>query len=74
MAEETGGTGLGHRAISMERVEKGVFEVTNATNQNNECCARLSATDDGSFLESDTGHWLPTIVNLGVTYRWRGPH
>ncbi|GAA4729747.1 OsmC family protein [Pedococcus ginsenosidimutans] len=30
MAEETGGTGLGHRAISMERVEKGVFEVTNA--------------------------------------------
>ena len=30
MAEETGGTGLGHRAISMERVSKGVFEVTNA--------------------------------------------
>ena len=30
MAQETGGTGLGHRAISMERVEKGVFEVTNA--------------------------------------------
>jgi putative redox protein len=30
MAEETGGTGLGHRAVSMERVEKGVFEVTNA--------------------------------------------
>ena len=29
MAEETGGTGLGHRSISMERVEKGVFEVTN---------------------------------------------
>ena len=50
-----------------------VLEVTNATNRNNECCARLSATDDGSFLESDTGHWLPTVVNLGVTYRWRGP-
>jgi putative redox protein len=30
MAEETGGTGLGHGAVSMERVEKGVFEVTNA--------------------------------------------
>ena len=29
MAEETGGTGLGHRSISMERVKKGVFEVTN---------------------------------------------
>jgi uncharacterized OsmC-like protein len=30
MAEETGGTGLGHRAISMTRVEKGLYEVTNA--------------------------------------------
>ena len=29
MAEQTGGTGLGHRSISMERVSKGVFEVTN---------------------------------------------
>ncbi|WP_270888062.1 OsmC family protein [Pedococcus sp. 5OH_020] len=30
MTEETGGTGLGHRSISMERVSKGVFDVTNA--------------------------------------------
>jgi uncharacterized OsmC-like protein len=30
MAEETGGTGLGHRSISMTRVEKGLYEVTNA--------------------------------------------
>ena len=29
MAQETGGTGLGQRSISMERVSKGVFEVTN---------------------------------------------
>ena len=29
MTEETGGTGLGHRSISMERVSKGVFDVTN---------------------------------------------
>lgn len=29
MAEETGGTGLGHRSVSMERVSKGVYEVTN---------------------------------------------
>lgn len=29
MTEETGGTGLGHRSISMERVTKGVFDVTN---------------------------------------------
>ena len=29
MAEETGGTGVGHRSISMTRVEKGLYEVTN---------------------------------------------
>lgn len=29
MAEETGGTGLGHRSVSMTRVDKGVFDVTN---------------------------------------------
>jgi putative redox protein len=29
MAEETGGTGLGHRSVSLERVSKGVFDVTN---------------------------------------------
>ena len=28
--EETGGTGLGHRSVSMTRVEKGLYEVTNA--------------------------------------------
>lgn len=27
---ETGGTGLGHRSVSMTRLEKGLFEVTNA--------------------------------------------
>lgn len=29
MAEDTGGTGLGHRSVSMTRVSKGVFDVTN---------------------------------------------
>ena len=29
MTEATGGTGLGHRSISMERVSKGVLDVTN---------------------------------------------
>jgi uncharacterized OsmC-like protein len=29
MTEETGGTGLGHRSISMQRVSKGVLDVTN---------------------------------------------
>lgn len=27
---ETGGTGLGHRSVSMSRVEQGLYEVTNA--------------------------------------------
>lgn len=30
MAEETGGTGAGHREVSMHRVGKGAYEVTNA--------------------------------------------
>ncbi|HEU4591658.1 MAG TPA: TonB-dependent receptor [Steroidobacteraceae bacterium] len=47
-----------------------VFEVTNATNRANDCCAILKSVGNGS-LESDTGHWLPTIVNLGFSYRWR---
>ena len=29
MAEETGGTGTGHRSVTLTRVEKGVFDVTN---------------------------------------------
>lgn len=29
MAQETGGTGLGHRSVSLTRVSKGVFDVTN---------------------------------------------
>src|SRR6478672_6869077 len=28
-SEKTGGTGLGHRSVSMSRVSKGVFDVTN---------------------------------------------
>jgi hypothetical protein len=44
--------------------------VTNATNRANDCCAILKSVGNGS-LESDTGHWLPTIVNLGFSYRWR---
>ena len=25
-------------------------------------------------LEAETDHWLPTIVNIGFTYRWRSRH
>ncbi len=45
MTQETGGTGLGHRAISMERVEKGVFEVTNARGGT----LRIGGTDSTDF-------------------------
>jgi uncharacterized OsmC-like protein len=30
MEQETGGTGLGHRSVTLSRVSKGVFDVTNA--------------------------------------------
>jgi outer membrane receptor protein involved in Fe transport len=48
-----------------------VLEVTNATNRDNECCAALEASDDGQFFESHTSQWLPAILNIGFTYRWR---
>jgi len=48
-----------------------VLEVTNATNRHNDCCTALQASADGPFLESKTDHWLPTIANLGFSYRWR---
>jgi outer membrane receptor protein involved in Fe transport len=47
-----------------------VLEVTNATNRSNECCALLQTTPDGAFT-TEVDHWLPTIVNLGFSYRWR---
>jgi putative redox protein len=45
MAEETGGTGLGHRSISMQRVSKGVFEVTNVRGGT----IRIGGGDDADF-------------------------
>ena len=46
-----------------------VLEATNATNRENECCAVLQATGGG--FGQDIDHWLPAIVNLGFSYRWR---
>ena len=45
MAQGTGGTGLGHRSISMERVSKGVFEVTNVRGGT----MRIGGGDDADF-------------------------
>jgi outer membrane receptor protein involved in Fe transport len=47
-----------------------VLELTNATDRSNDCCAVLQTTPDGAFT-TDVDHWLPTIVNLGFSYRWR---
>ncbi|MEO8016708.1 MAG: TonB-dependent receptor [Pseudomonadota bacterium] len=48
-----------------------VLDLTNATNRRNECCAVLEMDAD-STLGSEVDHWLPAIINLGFTYRWRG--
>ncbi len=45
-----------------------VLDVTNATNRRNECCLILGMED---ALSTHTDHWLPAIVNIGITYRWR---
>jgi outer membrane receptor protein involved in Fe transport len=47
-----------------------VFEVTNATNRSNPCCAVLETGPNGA-LTTEVDHWLPAIVNLGFSYRWR---
>jgi hypothetical protein len=47
------------------------LELTNATNRDNPCCAKLEQADSGQALTVETEHWLPTIVNLGIAYRWR---
>jgi outer membrane receptor protein involved in Fe transport len=47
-----------------------VLDVTNATNRRNECCLLLEM-DGAPALTSHVDDWLPTIVNIGVTYRWR---
>lgn len=41
-----------------------VLDVTNATNRANPCCTVVQ-------LQPRTEHWLPFIVNFGITYRWR---
>ncbi len=51
-----------------------VLDVTNSTNRANECCLRFEAGATSPTLAPEAGHWLPTIANLGFTYRWRaGP-
>jgi outer membrane receptor protein involved in Fe transport len=48
-----------------------VLDVTNATNRANECCSVLETSEETSLLEAEVDQWLPTIFNIGFTYRWR---
>jgi hypothetical protein len=47
-----------------------VLDLTNLTDRDNECCLALRAEPQ---LVTDVDSWLPTVVNLGFTYRWRSP-
>jgi outer membrane receptor protein involved in Fe transport len=48
-----------------------VLDVTNATNRRNDCCRILEMDESAAALTSNVENWLPTIVNIGFTYRWR---
>jgi outer membrane receptor protein involved in Fe transport len=48
-----------------------VLDLTNATNRRNECCRILEMDESASVLTSEVDNWLPAIINIGVTYRWR---
>ena len=47
-----------------------VVDLTNATNRRNECCVVLEM-EDTSAMEAEVDHWLPALINIGFTYRWR---
>ncbi len=50
-----------------------VLDATNATNRRNECCLVLEMEDTAPALEAEVDTWLPAIINIGFTYRWRSP-
>lgn len=47
-----------------------VVDLTNATNRRNECCVVLEM-EDSQALEAEVDNWLPALINIGFTYRWR---
>jgi hypothetical protein len=48
-----------------------VLDITNFTNSDNDCCLVLQPALAPATIRGDVEHWLPAIVNLGFTYRWR---
>jgi hypothetical protein len=47
-----------------------VVDLTNVTDRRNECCVELEIQDT-SALGAEVDSWLPTLINIGFTYRWR---
>jgi outer membrane receptor protein involved in Fe transport len=48
-----------------------VLDLTNSTNRRNECCVVLEMEENPPQLEAEVDSWLPAIINIGFTYRWR---
>ena len=47
-------------------------EVTNATDRRNACCTHLLAPADGSAIPgAESNSWLPRMINVGFTWRFR---
>ena len=44
-------------------------EITNSTDRDNQCCVRLEPPQ----VEMAADNWLPRIVNVGFSWRFRGP-
>jgi outer membrane receptor protein involved in Fe transport len=50
-----------------------VLDLTNSTNRRNECCVVLEMEENPPRLEAEVDSWLPALINIGFTYRWRSP-
>jgi hypothetical protein len=48
------------------------FEMSNATNRDNPCCADFDLEEeaDGVFLEQETDTWLPRLATFGVLWQF----
>ncbi len=46
------------------------LELTNASNRSNPCCISLEREDATGPLLAETERWLPSVLNIGLTYRW----
>lgn len=48
------------------------LEITNTANRRNDCCTVLLPAAAGTTTpQLETATWLPLVLNLGITFRWR---